>query len=163
MPTTRKEGLYFGSMMCFGMVVVMTFYNMFMNDLFGIISFKGIVIQFVLAYVIALVLDLFFVGPLARKVVSLLPFNKKNIPLFVFSMSTCMVFGMASCMSFYGLVTSYIHAGVQNGTLYKDYLHIFTMNFIFALPLQIVVMGPVIRLLFIKFVQKKNTHSITAT
>lgn len=163
MPTTRKEGLYFGSMMCFGMVVVMTIYNMFMNGLFGIISFKGIVIQFVLAYVIALVLDLFFVGPLARKVVSLLPFNKKNIPLFVMSMSTCMVFGMAFCMSFYGLVTSYLHAGVQNGTLYKDYLHIFTMNFIFALPLQLVVMGPVIRLLFIKFIKNKNTHSITAT
>ncbi|SFG33735.1 hypothetical protein SAMN05216353_1368 [Halobacillus alkaliphilus] len=161
MPTTRKEGLYFGSMMCFGMVVIMTIYNMYMNDLFGILSFKEIVIQFVLAYVIALVLDLFFVGPLASKIVSLLPFSKKNIPLFVISMSTCMVFGMAFCMSFYGLVTSYLHSGVQNGTLYKDYLHIFTFNFIFALPLQLVVMGPIIRLLFIKFI-KKNTQSLTA-
>ncbi|MGA5691502.1 DUF2798 domain-containing protein [Cytobacillus pseudoceanisediminis] len=162
MPTTRKERLYFGSMMCFGMVVVMTIYNMFMNDLFGMISFKGIVIQFILAYVIALALDLFFVGPLARKIVSSLPFNKRNVPLFVISMSTCMVFGMAFCMSFYGLVTSYLHVGIQNGTLYKDYLHIFTMNFIFALPFQLVVMGPIIRMLFIKFITKKNTHLITA-
>jgi hypothetical protein len=159
LPKTRKEGLYFGLFMCFGMVVVMTIYNLFLNDLFGKISFKEIVIQFVLAYVIALVLDLFLVGPLARKIVSSLPFNKRNVPLFVISMSTCMVIGMAFCMSFYGLVTSYLHAGVQNGTLYKDYLHIFTMNFIFALPLQLIVMGPIIRMVFIKFI--KNTPSLT--
>ncbi|MEC3533424.1 DUF2798 domain-containing protein, partial [Bacillus thuringiensis] len=40
MPTTRKENLQFGMMMCLGMVIVMTFYNLLMNETGGPIYIK---------------------------------------------------------------------------------------------------------------------------
>ncbi|MFY2307135.1 hypothetical protein ACOSZE_06710 [Lysinibacillus fusiformis] len=37
MPTTRKESLYFGLIMCFGMVLFMTLYNFHLNYFIKII------------------------------------------------------------------------------------------------------------------------------
>ncbi|KOS01802.1 hypothetical protein AM598_15680 [Paenibacillus polymyxa] len=66
MPTTKKEDFYFGLMMCLGMVVFMTFYNLYTNDLIGTISLKVMFLQFILCFIIAFPLQLLIVGPLVR-------------------------------------------------------------------------------------------------
>ena len=51
-----------------------------------------------------------------------------------------MVFGMAGCMSIYGLVSGYIHNGFYANSVILDYLSVFSKNVIFALPSN----GPII-------------------
>ncbi|AJW69365.1 hypothetical protein PPE_06555 [Paenibacillus polymyxa E681] len=62
--TTKKEDFYFGLMMCLGMVVFMTFYNLYTNDLIGTISLKVMFLQSILCFIIAFPLHLLIVGPL---------------------------------------------------------------------------------------------------
>ncbi|MET3195572.1 hypothetical protein ABID96_002540 [Bacillus sp. OAE603] len=82
MPTTKKESFYYGLMMCAGMVVVMTFYNLIINDLIGEIPLKGILIQLLLGFIVAFILESFIVGPVAQKLALSLPYDKSK-KLFV--------------------------------------------------------------------------------
>ena len=70
-----------------------------------------------------------------------------------------MVFGMAGCMSIYGLISDYIHNGFHSNAVILDYLSVFSKNVIFALPLQIIIMGPLVRYIFINYI--KNNKIIT--
>ncbi|UKS28636.1 hypothetical protein LOZ80_06850 [Paenibacillus sp. HWE-109] len=87
MPTTKKEELYFGLMMCFGMVVFMTLYNLFTHGLLGTITLKGIVIQLILVFIIASLVDLFIVGPVAKKIAFSLPYDKSKKILVILSLA----------------------------------------------------------------------------
>jgi hypothetical protein len=153
MPTTKKENMYFGLMMCTGMVIVMTLYNLVINDLIGIIPLKGIFMQFVLGLAVAFLLELFIVGPVAHKVAFLLPYDKSNGLYVILAISCCMVVGMVCLMSLFGLGTAYLLDGLSGGSLWENYASIAFKNFIFALPLQLIVMGPFIRFLFARFVK----------
>lgn len=108
MPTTKKEDFYFGLMMCFGMVVVMTFYNLLTHGLIGTISLKEILIQFILGFITAFLLELFIVGPVAKKIALSLPYDKSNKVFVILSISFFMVIEMVLCMSLYGLWTAYL-------------------------------------------------------
>ena len=55
-------------MMCFGMVVVMTFYNFYLNGLIGEITLTEGLINFLITFMIAFMLEVFLVGPIAKKV-----------------------------------------------------------------------------------------------
>ncbi|MGS5020305.1 DUF2798 domain-containing protein [Paenibacillus sp. JJ1683] len=156
MPTTKKESFYFGVIMCFGMVVIMTFYNLLINGLIGKISLITIAVEFLIGFIIALILDLYIVGPVAKKVALSLPFDKSKKIFLIITISTCMVFGMACSMSFYGLLTSILSQGNGDHSLFEAYLEIFIKNFVVAYPLQLLVMGPVVRALFIKFIKKSE-------
>jgi hypothetical protein len=57
------------------MVVVMTFYNLFAHGLIGTVSLKGILIQFIMGFIIAFLLELFIVGPAAKKIACSLPYS----------------------------------------------------------------------------------------
>ena len=65
MPTTRKENLQFGMMMCLGMVIVMTFYNLLMNGPGGPIHIKEIALELI-GFIIALLIEISIVGPCAK-------------------------------------------------------------------------------------------------
>lgn len=155
MPTTKKESLYFGLIMCFGMVLVMTIYNLYLNGMFGKITFLEGISDFLIGFTIALILDLYLVGPFAKKIALRLTANSSKKIYTILAISTCMVIGMAFFMSIYGLVTTYIHNGFTSNSIITEYFTLFGKNFIMALPLQIVVMGPIVRLLFVKFIQPK--------
>lgn len=156
LPTTRKESIYFGTMMCFGMVMVMSFYNLFLNGGLGHLSISAILGQLAIGFIVALILDLFLIGPLARKVAFKLPFDKSKKLYVVLAMSTCMVLGMASCMSLFGLFMSYAAEGFHSQNVFKDYGMTFLKNVVVAFPLQLLVMGPLVRGLFVKFVQGRS-------
>ncbi|MDQ0858803.1 hypothetical protein [Bacillus sp. V2I10] len=156
MPTTKKENFYFGMMMCFGMVVFMTFYNLFINGLIGIVPLKGILIQIILGFIIAFLLELFIVGPAAHKIAFSLPYDKSKGIFVILSISFFIVVGMVLFMSFYGLVTACFFNSLGEESLLENYYSIAFKNFIFALPLQLIVMGPLVRFLFTKFVKAQR-------
>lgn len=101
MPTTRKENLQFGMMMCLGMVIVMTFYNLLMNGAGGPIHVKEVLIELVIGFIIALLIEICIVGPCAKKIVFALPFDKSKKVIMIIAMATTMVIGMVFFMSFY--------------------------------------------------------------
>nr|WP_106782873.1 DUF2798 domain-containing protein [Lysinibacillus timonensis] len=156
MPTTKKEGLLFGLMMCFGMVLVMTIYNFYLNGMFGKMTFIEGITEFLIGFIIALILDIFIVGPNAKKIALKLTRNTTNKIYTILAISTCMVIGMASLMSIYGIVTMMIHSGYQSNSILIDYLSVLGKNFALALPLQMIVMGPLVRYLFMKYIQSNK-------
>ncbi|MEK4027226.1 DUF2798 domain-containing protein [Pseudobacillus sp. FSL P4-0506] len=160
MPTTRKESLYFGLIMCFGMVLFMTLYNLYLNDAFGQISFLGGITDFLIGFIVALILDLYLVGPLAKKVAYRLTTNTTNVLYKVLTISTCMVIGMAFFMSIYGLVTSYFHNGFSSNSVIKEFFSVFFRNFVVALPLQIIIIGPIVRYIFTKYIKTTQNNLV---
>lgn len=160
MPTTRKESLYFGLIMCFGMVLFMTLYNFYLNDTFGQISFLDGITDFLIGFIVAIILDLYLVGPIAKKIAFKITANTSNVLFKVLTISTCMVIGMAFFMSIYGLITSYFHNGLYSNSVIKEFLSVFCRNFIVALPLQIIIMGPIVRFLFNKFIKTSQNNLV---
>jgi len=161
LPTTKRESLYFGMMMCFGMVLVMTVYNLSINGLIGVIPIGEMVVEGIVGFIIALLLDLFIVGPVAKKIAFKLPFDTSKKVFVILAISFCMVVGMVLFMSLYGLGTAYLSNGISSGSLITSYLSIVMKNFIFAFPLQLLIMGPIVRFLFMYFVKgKKLTKAV---
>ncbi|MBC5638760.1 DUF2798 domain-containing protein [Ornithinibacillus sp. BX22] len=158
MPTTKKESLQFGVMMCFGMVLLMTVYNYYLNGMIGKMTIMEGLSDFLIGFVIALILDMLIVGPNAKKIALKITANTKKKIYTVLAISICMVIGMAFFMSIYGLVTTYIHNGFTSSSVVKDYVVIFSSNLIMALPLQIIIMGPFVRFIFSRYI-KSTKHS----
>jgi hypothetical protein len=63
------------------------------------------------------------------------------------------VVGMVCMMSLFGLGMTYFFEGPGESAIVENYISIVSKNFIFALPLQLVIMGPFIRFVFAKFVK----------
>ncbi|WP_405082949.1 hypothetical protein ACI48J_12165 [Paenibacillus chitinolyticus] len=156
MPTTKKENVYFGLMMCCGMVVGMMSYNLVTNGLIGTISWKGILVQFVLCFLIAFIAESFIVGPVAKKIAFSLPFDKSKQVLVILSLSFFMVIGMVVIMSMYGLATSYLLNPPVGKSPLESYMSLIVKNFSFALPLQLLIVGPIARYLFKRFVKSEE-------
>ncbi|WP_212973172.1 DUF2798 domain-containing protein [Bacillus sp. J14TS2] len=153
MPTSKKENLQFGLIMCFLMVLVMTIYNLYLNGSIGKITFIEGLFDFLIGFAVAFILDMFIVGPNAKKLAFKLTANTSKKIYTVLAISSCMVLGMAFFMSIYGLVSTYIHSGFTSKSVLADYFAIFGKNFIMALPLQIIVMGPLVRHIFTKYIK----------
>jgi hypothetical protein len=134
----------------------MTFYNLFTHDLIGTVSLKGILIQLILGFLTAFLLELFIVGPVARKIAFSLPYDKSNKVLVIVSISFFMVIGMVLFMSLYGLGTAYFSNHLIGESLLESYFSFVFKNFIFALPLQLLIVGPLVRYLFNKFFKDKR-------
>ncbi|HFK1683034.1 TPA: DUF2798 domain-containing protein [Bacillus tropicus] len=160
MPTTRKENLQFGMMMCLGMVIVMTFYNLLMNGTGGQIHIKEIALELIIGFIIALLIEICIVGPCAKKLVFALPFDKSKKVNIIIAMATTMVIGMVFFMSFYGMAMMYLHNGLHGESFVSMYFSIFIKNFIMAYPLQLIIMGPLVRFLFGKFVLKNKSVNV---
>lgn len=156
MPSSKKEGLIFGVMMCFGMVVVMSLYNAVINGSIHSFSIFSVV-EIVIGLVIALVVDIVVVGPLARKIAFSLPIDRSKKINMILAMSSCMVIGMVLFMSLFGLVTAVFAHGLEVENLFTAYLMIAGKNVIMALPLQLLIMGPLVRGLFTKVVKPRLT------
>ncbi|ACJ77518.1 DUF2798 domain-containing protein [Bacillus paranthracis] len=160
MPTTRKENLQFGMMMCLGMVIVMTFYNLLMNGSGGQIHIKEIALELLIGFIIALLVEICIVGPCAKKIVFMLPFDKSKKINIIVAMATTMVIGMVFFMSFFGMAMMHLHGGLQGDSFVSIYFTIFIKNFIMAYPLQLIIMGPLVRFLFAKFILKNKAVKV---
>ncbi|WP_186576757.1 DUF2798 domain-containing protein [Aquibacillus kalidii] len=163
MPTTKRESLIFGIIMCVGMVLVMSIYNLVINGQIDQLSVPHIVLEVFIGFCIALLLDIFCVGPVARKITGKLPFDKSNKLLFVLSMSGFMILGMVFFMSIFGLVTLMLSEGLGDQGIWSTYFMIYLKNFIVAFPLQLLIMGPLVRFIFVKFIKEKEKQPLYAT
>lgn len=144
MGRNKKEALVFTSIMCFFMVLVMSFYNMVLVDGWSASLVSRAMAGFLPALAVALVLDIFVVSKVAKGLAGRLlrpadPFVKKILLISLF-----MVIGMAGCMSLFG---TFMHYGFT-GEAFRHYLPTYGLNFLFALPLQLAVVGPLTRFIF---------------
>lgn len=139
MPTNKKEGIIFTSLMCFLMVLGMSVYNLWLH---GDLYFSSLLIGLVPGFIVAFILDVFIVGVIAKKIAFKLPVNSESKFQMIVTISCLMVLGMVTCMSLFGVV---IEQGIP-GQLFSAYLTAWKMNVIVALPLQLLIVGPISRL-----------------
>ncbi|MEK3901035.1 MULTISPECIES: DUF2798 domain-containing protein [unclassified Paenibacillus] len=144
MGSNKKEALIFTSMMCFCMVVFMSFYNVIIANGFNSRLFMDVAAGLLPALAVALFCDIVVVGRIAKGLA--FKIVKPSAPQIrkVLTISCFMVCGMVILMSLYGTLA---HFGF-GGNFFRHYFSILGLNFICALPLQLLVAGPLIRFLF---------------
>lgn len=139
MPRNKKEGIIFGVTMCFLMVCGMSAYNL---TLVGKLSFAKFAVGLIPGFIVAFFFDTVIVGPVAKKLAFKLPIDRDNKLQTILAISLLMITGMVTFMSVFGLLMrpelpeNIIHA----------YFTAWGMNFIAALPLQLLFVGPISRL-----------------
>lgn len=146
MGRNKKEAMLFTFIMCALMVLGMSIYNVVLLEGWSGSVFKEVVIGYLPAFIVAFILDVFVVGKVAKGIAHKLV--KDNDPMIkrIMCISFFMVTGMVLFMSFYGAV---LHVGLSSD-LPMAYLSAIGKNFIFALPLQIILVGPLTRFIFVK-------------
>jgi len=141
MPKNFKEELLFTGMMAGMMVLVMSAYNVIMNQGISRASIMDVLVGFPLGLIVAGVLDLALIGPLVKGLVFGFiikdPENTHPLKIAV-TISSLMVLGMVSLMTLYGLIMVG-HIGLP------EYAHGWLFNIIVALPLQLLIVGPIAR------------------
>ena len=150
MPKNFKEELVFTGLIAGMMVFVMTMYNVFKASGINMESWGNVAIGFPLALLVAVILDLALVGPLAKKIV-FSHISKKNIQpspaqLGIF-ISLFMILGMVTLMSIFGIV---MEGTPTVDSLLLLYGKTWFLNIIVALPLQLFLVGPSSRFIFAK-------------
>jgi len=138
LPTSKKEQIIFGLMMCTGMVVVMMFFNLWHSGLIGKMSPLKILLQFILCFVIAFLVESFIVGPVARKIAFSLSFDKSNKILGVLVMSFFMLIGMVLIMSLYGMISAYLADQLNGVSVLGTYLHMSRDKNLYRLPIRFI-------------------------
>ena len=139
MPRNKKEGIIFGITMCFLMVCGMSAYNL---ALVGKLSYTKFAIGLIPGFIVAFFFDTVIVGPVAKKLAFKLPIDRNNKLQTILAISLLMITVMVTFMSVFGLLMrpelpeNIIHA----------YFTAWGMNFIAALPLQLLLVGPISRL-----------------
>jgi len=145
MGETEFQKFIFALMMCFSMVLGMTVYNMFLIEGWSEYFLLHLVKDFWLGFFIALFLDIFIIGKLAKtlafKIID--HFRIENMAGRILIIIFSIVTGMVLCMSLFGSVMA---AGFTGEAL-KLYPRVLVRNFIMALPLNIFIVSPLIRFL----------------
>lgn len=151
MGETRFQRNLFTIMMCFCMVSIMSIYNVWLRIGFSDEIFAYVAKEFLLVFAIAFCLDFFLVGPLVKKIV-FIKFNPREHPVkFGLSVGISMTISMVFLMSVYG---SIIQVGFSQNII-TIYPHTFFMNFIAALPVNLLIVSPLIRFIFYKLFHKE--------
>lgn len=146
MGKNKKENFIFTLICCALMVFGMASYNNILQNGFRYDSIKDILVAFIPVFCIALAIDWFLVSKFAKSIVSkIISTNDPLIKKILFT-SFFMVVGMCFSMS---LIISIIHYGISTDFLIK-FAEALLKNFIFALPLQLIIVGPIARTIFFK-------------
>ena len=135
MPTNKKEGIIFTVIMCSLMVIGMSTYNLFLH---GNLNLSELLIGFIPGFIVAFILDIFIVGVVAKKIAFKLPINQNSKIQLIIAISTLMIIGMVTFMSMFGLIMN----GQMSSLTIATYLGAWGTNFIMALPLQLIIVGP---------------------
>lgn len=156
MPSNKKEGMIFGLFMCFGMVLIMSIYNTALHG-FSSYTVGSAVIQFVITFIAAFIAES-IVEPQARKIALSLPYDKSKEINFILALAFCMVPMMVLIMSVYGLILMAVMTGIE-GSIFTAYLKTVGLNFIVALPSQLLIVGPISRRLLVKYIKPSTPKS----
>ncbi|WP_424571906.1 DUF2798 domain-containing protein [Weissella soli] len=140
MPHNFKEELIFTFLMAGLMVLGMTSYNVFLQNGFSDTLANEIILGFPLGFLVALICDLIVIGPIAKQLAF-----KFIIPKYMLkgglqigiTISLLMILGMVTCMSLFGILIS--------KQALAAYPSAWLMNIVVALPLQLLLVGPLSR------------------
>lgn len=151
MGKNKKENFIFTLICCALMVLGMALYNGILTNGFTSDLFIGILIPYLPIFCIALILDWFLVGNLAKGLVAKIVNDNDPMIKKVLFISFFMVCGMCFCMS---LIVSIIHMSSPS-QFPLQFVKTLGMNFICALPLQLLIVGPIARGIFFKIYPAK--------
>ena len=142
----KKEHFIFILMICTTMVYIMSCYNVALIEGFSANIFLHAILGFPAAFVFALIGDIFVVGKIVGRIAP--KFIKEGDSMakvgIVMSFFTCC--GMVLWMSFFGAVTN-VGFGPN---LLPAYGMGIIKNFIFAIPLNLLIVSPLMRTIFFK-------------
>ena len=143
--STRKA-FCFSLVMCFLMASAMSAWGLYLSRGYFPGFFRQFLLQFPLGFAIALSYEWFVVSPVAKRAVGkLVKGGVQEQPVrFVLLLTLMMVTGMVTFMSLFGALMRH-GLGPGLGTVYLGLLR---SNFPVALGLQLLLVGPVTRLLF---------------
>lgn len=152
MGQTKKEKFMFTILMCAGMVIFMSMYNILLLEGFSSHFFMHLIAGLIPGFFVALLLDVFVAGPAARFLLNKITTEQTKPIQKILCMSCFMIFFMVLFMSLYGVV---VNVGITPSfpQLYADTLW---KNALFALPLQLLVVGPIVRAIFLKLYAGKS-------
>jgi hypothetical protein len=156
LPSTKKEGIIFGLFMCVGMVLIMSVYNTISHGLSSF-SVGSALIQFVVTLIVAFIAES-LVEPIARKIALSIPFKKTKEINFIVALAFCMVPIMVLIMSVYGLILTALMTGIT-GSIFGAYITTVCLNFIVALPSQLLIVGPISRWFLAKYIKPSTLTS----
>ncbi|ASA20804.1 DUF2798 domain-containing protein [Paenibacillus donghaensis] len=148
MGRNKREGFIFTLIMCALMVLGMSIYNTLLMEGWSTAVVQKVIIGYLPAFIVALILDVYVVGKVAKGIVRKL--TKESDPMIkkILLISSFMVMGMVMFMSLYGAL---LHVGFT-AELPMAYLAALGKNFICALPLQLILVGPLARFIFTKII-----------
>ena len=133
-----------------------TTYNIILNEGFHSNLLNNLLKDFWLDFIVALLLDIFIVEklakPLAFKIVK--PTKETKQIKIILAISSCMVVGMVLFMSIFGAIVS---SGFTIDAL-KLYPLCVLRNFIMALPLNLLIVSPIVRFIFNKMFPVKLAY-----
>ena len=134
----------------------MTIYNMILNEGFHSNLLNNLLKDFWLGFIVALLLDVFIVGKLAKPLAfQIVKPNKETKQIkIIIAISSCMVVGMVLFMSMFGAIVS---SGFTIAAL-KLYPLCVLRNFIMALPLNLLIVSPIVRFIFNKMFPVKLAY-----
>jgi len=160
MPKNFKEELLFTAVMAGLMVLVMAGYNIALADGFSHHFIREVLVGYPLALVVAAICDLGIIGPGVKYLFFHYIINdymKKKQIRIALTISCMMVVGMVTLMSLFGMVVT----GNFGGNVVLTYLHTWIFNVFMALPLQLLIVGPIARAI-LGAVQKHNAPAVEA-
>ena len=146
MGRNKKENFIFTVICCGLMVLGMASYNAILRNGFTATFFKELLIVFVPVFCLGLILDWFVVSKITKLFVAKIVKDSDPIIKKILFISFFMVSGMCLSMSF---ITLMIDQGISV-VFSLQFLKVLGTNFIFALPLQLMIVGPISRYIFFK-------------
>ena len=145
MPKTRGESIFFTAITACMMVYVMTLYNTvlatgnFTNYTF-LTALKGMWIEYIIITLLA-----YFVSGHLAKMCAFRVVQPGDRPIFIiFAIQTFTVIWQVAFASILGVY----HGYGFTANFIPDYLTTYCRNFIMAFPLQLIIVGPLARLIF---------------
>lgn len=131
------------------MVLGMSCYNLLLQNAF---SFPTLLKGLLPGFIVAFLLDTLVVGKIAKYIAFKLPIKHEKPFYLIVTISCLMILGMVTFMSAFGLLMN-----SSSLTIFPTlYPHAWIMNFIVALPYQLLIVGPVSRKI-LKQIQQKAT------
>ena len=154
----KKEHFIFILMICTTMVFIMSCYNIALIEGFSLNTFKHAVLGFLPGFLFALFGDIFIVGRIVKVLAP--KFLKENdsmakVGMVMSFLTGC---GMVLWMSLFGVVT--------NLGFGPHFLEAYAMgvvkNFVVAIPLNLLIVSPLIRSIFFKMFPPVSNDEVEA-
>lgn len=144
MPLNKTESLIYTTLMCAFMVYFMSVYNLAYQMGLSVQTFEVAWTELPIAVIVAFILDWFLVsGPAKKFAFKFINPSTSNLKKIIL-ISSCMICGMVVCMSLFGAI---MHP-TANQSFLISWIQNIGKNIIFALPLQLIVAGPIVRKVF---------------